>query len=115
MIGPVLITISGIGDFLSELVVIPVYSGNSDLVEGLEKGVPVGRNQCRRLAGRNTAELEQLRGEGEAHGMLEFMPGQPRAVRQTFRVFDQERIHTFACTRTECVSSGKSVRPSEGK
>lgn len=93
MTGPVLMTISGMGDFLGELVFIPVDDGNSDLVKGSEKGIPVGGNESCGLAGRNAAEFEQLRGKGKAHGMLEFLPGQPRAVRQAFRVFDQERVH----------------------
>lgn len=93
MIGPVLMTMSRIGDFACELLAVPLDRGNSSLFQGFEKGISIHGDELCGLSGGNPPKLEQLGRHCETHGLFKLPAREARAVRKTFRVVEGEGVH----------------------
>lgn len=93
MIGPVLTTNSRIGDFIGEFFFVPSDGADSGLMKGFEERVSAHRDQSGSVPGGDPPKFEQLGCEREAHGVLELLPRQARAVWQALRIFDKKSVH----------------------
>jgi len=93
MTGPVLMTSSGVPDFIRELFFVPIQGGYAHLMQRTKEERPLHRDQGGGLSGGEPAQFEEFRGQRQTHGVLQFPPGQADAVRQGLGIGDREGVH----------------------